>query len=831
MGFHRAGWSIKRVSRIALAAALIAPAAIAAPAFAQAQTADTTQTFDIPAGDLAQALQAFTAATGGQLVYSSDIVQGLRTSGVSGSMSRTQALAQLLAGTGLTFRVSGSGAITIERLPNASGERVLSAVRVEGSQSTAGAGYRGGASRTLSPYDAQTEDTGSYTSLASTVAGKVSTPLRETPNSISVVTRERLNDQDLDDLASALDKTVGVVVAPAGGEIYIRAFAPNLQIDGTTRGWASKFFFPDLDLAVYDRVEVRKGPDGLFRGQGEPGGTINLARKRPTQEFRGVLSAEYDENASFRQEVDISVPVTDHLGIRLVGVYDDRQSFVDQVNSKRRLLYGIVQYSPSSTTQIAAGFELSDTRSLDYPGVPIRDANGTRLNLSRSTYLGVNWANSTFKNRTYFVEFEQTLGGGWSLKATWEKFRYRVPVSYNLNVGGYLESDNTGVFGSVFPSQSTSTGDNWDTYISGDTTIFGKGLQLLLGFNLSTVRSSSDSQQFIPFLDPFPIDPFDYDPASDGPLKPAEPRFDFLNRFKSKEYGAYINAKLDVIDDVKIIGGGRVTKSDNDAHFVYIPFDFEYHNINKENWRFTPYAGITWDFIPDVTAYLSYADLYESQASRRTLEGQSLPPAIGQQWEVGVKSSLLENKLNVSLALFNIHQMNRAVSDPRDPTFEAALAIGDYKSSGLEIEFSGEILEGLKSYGGYTFNKVEMLVATAPGVPFPEVGQSFNGAVPRHQALLGATYQFRSGFLQGLEIGASGKYTSKTASPGSVSGTTEFRGAYALFDLNAGYEVGKVRFSLNVRNLLDRRYFESIGDYGSRYGEPRTVTLGASVRF
>ena len=163
---------------------------------------------------------------------------------------------------------------------------------------------------------ADTEGTGSYTTGSVNTATGLRLSARETPQSVSVVTRQQIEDQNLNDVAQVLEQTPGVVVdsmGPAGSDanhIYVRGFeVGSIQVDGINR--PDTFGFRDdlSDMVSYDRVEVVRGATGLMSGTGDPGATVNLIRKAPTKTFGGSAYATYGSWDKRRLGADLNLPL------------------------------------------------------------------------------------------------------------------------------------------------------------------------------------------------------------------------------------------------------------------------------------------------------------------------------------------------------------------------------------------------------------------------------------------------------------------------------------------------------------------------------------------
>ena len=273
--------------RHAIAALLVATAGVSALAFsspASAQGSAQVRRFDIPAQSLASALTVFGDQADLQIAADTSLVEGIRSQGVSGSMAPAEALSRLLSGTGLTWRSLNARSIRIERAPAAAdGTLQLGPVRVEG------AGGSDGLAASPNSDMLASETTRSYTPRGAITSSKLPLTLRETPQSVTVVTRQQIEDRNFISIDEAIESTTGMTAQAANlGSLtfYSRGFSMGSgQIDGMMgAGGATGGYTPNV--AMFDRIEIMRGAAGLVAGQGNPGGVVNLVRKRPLAEAR-----------------------------------------------------------------------------------------------------------------------------------------------------------------------------------------------------------------------------------------------------------------------------------------------------------------------------------------------------------------------------------------------------------------------------------------------------------------------------------------------------------------------------------------------------------------
>ena len=400
-----------RLILLTLAVALALPSLmlITSPAHAQASIA-TAIPISLPAQSLGTALNELARQARLQLMVHPDLVADKQAPAVSGSLTPRQALDRVLAGSGLKADIQGTEVI-IRKMPDTvgSGSVTLPPMTVTGTAINPGA----------------TEGTGSYTTSQSSYGkGQM---LKDLPQTVTVMTRQRIDDQKLKTLDDVLVYTPGITVQQnntANSVFYSRGFAiTNFQIDGNSplyggeSGHAGGPNTSQLDLAMFDHVEVLRGSDALYGTSGEPGGAINLVRKKPTSQFQVKALAHAGSWNNYRGELDVGGSImAGRIRGRLVGVYEDRKYFYDYGKSDKQLLYGIIEADITDSTMFTVGGDVmrQDFGAYSPYGLP-RYSNGADIGLPRSYYLGTPDDRWLRKNNKQFVRIDQTIGTDWTL--------------------------------------------------------------------------------------------------------------------------------------------------------------------------------------------------------------------------------------------------------------------------------------------------------------------------------------------------------------------------------------------------------------------------------
>lgn len=489
---------------------------------AQAATdrAEQGREFDIPPQSLHVALRTFAELTGVQLVYSSALVNGLESARLKGNYRVNDALQLLLSGTGLTFRVGEGNTVVIER-PRGNDTRVLGPVRVEGAQPAALNGINGSRDVTA------TEGTGSFTTGAMTIGSKSPRSIKDTPQSVSVITSEQLEQQNITDFTQALRQAPGVSFAQGTTSLemnfYSRGFAVNsIQIDGgapLTTSFAESTepaYFPQIDLSQYDHVEVLRGAAGLFNGYGNPSGTINLVRKKPLAHGQVTLDAEAGSWNNRRVVLDASAPLAldGRLRGRAVMTWQSNEYFYNIAEDEKTLIYGVLDYDLTPTTLITAGASRTSQDSTPwYFGLP-RYQTGEDLRLPRETALIFPWNRHSIDTTEIFTSIEQQMGENWKTKLnlTHNDQSSKRKVGYSSGTVNPVDNRGpriVGVYADFASDQLTA-----EATLSGAFTLFGQRQEVTLGVN----RSDQDGGGLLSYASPISSSPNSpYQPYPGGP--------------------------------------------------------------------------------------------------------------------------------------------------------------------------------------------------------------------------------------------------------------------------------------------------------------------------
>lgn len=470
-----------RVQRLALLASSLLLAGAA-----NAQSA--TYRLDIPAQALDKSLNALAQQTGSHVLFATDIAEGRQAPALHSQMTVEQALQSLIGQSGLQVQKVDDGSYLIA--PSASDDALnLGATTIQGHA-----------------LGVTTENSGSYTTGATSTATKLPLTLRQTPQSVTVITRQQMTDQSLGTISDVLGQTPGVSVMHDDSErfnFYSRGFALNsFQYDGvpTSDFTTNTNGLGVRDMAIYDRVEVVRGATGLMSGVGSPAGVVNLVRKRPTTEFQGYVSGSGGSWDRYRTEMDLSGPLTQNGAVRgrVVAAYDDSNSFIDYYSSKKNVFYAIGEADISDNTMVYGGIDYQKINSngSSFGQLPLFYADGTRTDFSRSKNPAARWAYADSESTKYFGGVEHHFDNDWMLRVEASHWKGDTEQLQGNLIGWGPYPDQTTRQAQLFRSHKTYVinTDSVDAYSTGPFSLLGRTHDLILGLNVSDRRSDYFSQ-------------------------------------------------------------------------------------------------------------------------------------------------------------------------------------------------------------------------------------------------------------------------------------------------------------------------------------------------
>ncbi|MGY1489098.1 TonB-dependent siderophore receptor [Methylobacillus pratensis] len=788
--------------------------------------AENRHTYDISAGSLTGVLNNFAQAAGVVLSFDPALTAGKNSSGLQGSYTAKQGFDALLRDTGLQVSPAADGGFTLKAVPVANVSEkadVLPEVAVRAKAEKA----------------AVTEGTGSYTTRSMNSATKFNLSPRETPQSVTVVTRQRIEDQALQSLSDVVQVVPGLTVTKWGGERYrftSRGFQiNNLMVDGLPIQYEEAALSTGA-MSMYDRVEVMRGAAGLMEGAGTPGGSINLLRKRPTKEFQGSVTASAGSWDNYLGSLDVAGPLNEAgtLRGRTVISYQDKKSFIDDYQNKRTLVYGILEadLTPATTATLGLSYSKEDNPGTDWNGIGTYP-NGSFLPISRSTRMSPSWSYWDKESTTIFADIEHRFGNDWKAKVAATSIASKMDMlgtflgDANVDAGG---NPSFTLYGAGTAYRYDRDQFSIDAYASGPIDLWGRTHELVIG--ASKRRSTWNDEGAPTDFTAVTFNPLNWNPRS-VPKPSLTGDWSLYGRdAETEQTGIYSTGRFKVFDPLTVIAGARLnwykqTLENRWAGAVYGTSDFKVSN------EFTPYLGIIYDLNTQHSVYASWTRIFEPQ-SYYTAGGSLLDPQTGNNYEAGIKGEYFGGRLNASAAIFQIDLENLPdavpVSQCAAGLTSCYQSAGEVRSRGIEFELNGALTPDWQVAASYTYASAKRQSEASDYDPIGTytMGKRYATNIPRQLFKLATTYRLPGG-LNRWKIGGSAHVQSEIESPWGVR-----QGGYAIVGLYGTYSASKqLDISLNVNNLFDRKYYSVIGSFSDSnfFGDPRNVMLTARYKF
>lgn len=793
-------------------------------AMQHAQAATTQQHYQVASGDLGQALSSFALQSNIALSFDPKLVQGLKSQGLTGNYNIQQGFAQLLKSTDLQLIQQTPNVWRIEpRLQSALAAVATGEITNRGTASMSAEGEAVQLETivvTANQLGEITENTGSYTPGKIATATRLVLTPKETPQSISVITNQEMQDFNLTAIDDVMRHTPGVSVVIYDSErtqYYARGFAiENFQYDGIPMLRNSAYSAGNTltDMAMYDRIEVLKGATGLLTGVGDPGATINLVRKKPTQDFQGHVSLSVGSWNNYRSEIDVSGSINESGSIRARGVaaYQYRESELDRYERQTPVFYGIVEADLTENTLLTVGADYQDNKPKNstWGGIQIFNTEGEFNDMPTSFNNGARWSKWEQYTRTVFSTLEHKMQNDWVAKL---QLNHQIN-GYDTRLGATAGGDpdqNTGQGASLWLGRyiGETKSNAADIYITGPFALFNREHELVLGASISESTWKNDGynseKDYNNHVDDY------YNWNGDVP----EPDWANGNHWNDKEVtkqsGFYATSRWNISDQLKVILGGRIV-------------NYKVEDLKKSG-IFVPYVGTVYDINDQYSVYASYSTIFKPQDAR-DINDKRLDPLEGENYEVGVKGEFFDGRLNASLAYFQLTQDNFAkevgkIETSNDVAYEAIQGV---KTKGAEFEISGEITPAWNIHAGFSHKiskKEDSKVATL---------------TPENEFTLFTHYKVDQ-WVEGLSIGGGVRWQDKTwgdvYNPKFKDPIKHEVSDYWLVDAMANYKMNdQLSLSFNVNNLLDKKYYTIFNWYSTyTWGEGRNYNLGLKYKF
>ncbi|WP_312934423.1 TonB-dependent siderophore receptor [Pseudomonas sp.] len=684
---------------------------------------------------------------------------------------------------------------------------------------------------------------------------------RQTPQSVTTITREQMQDRDIHSIEQALETAPGVSISKmeVGGRTEFRARGygvTNWKVDGLQFPGGTDFSGGGsaLNTDLYERIDIVRGANGLLGGTGDPSASVNLIRKAPTRTFGGSAYATYGSWDRRRLGADLNLPLSEdgRLRSRFVVTQQEANSFRDNESERSRAALANFAFDLDDDTTLGAGVQYEYNKTLGSgwgANFPIWYGNGSKTHLPRSTNLAPSWSYSEVDTRTAFASLQHRFANDWTLdlkgsQSTIESVGHRGMAKVNSVsrgvYGGYWNPDGSGAVLNGLHSSTDTTQQSAQIDLSGPFQLVGRSHQAMLGYSDSRTVAWSPQYKCNWLTDAglganttgcmyranngLPLSNW---------LEGVDDDFDLLvsrtglhSKVTTRLQGMYAATRLSITDPLSVIIGART------SDYSSISRDVNGGRTSQHtSGVVTPYLGAVYDLSDTYSLYASYTDIFTPQ-TEETASGGKVEPIRGQSYETGLKGEWFDGRLNASAAYFRTKQENKAVMDGAQSTpngNQAYKAGTGQETDGIDLELAGALTPNWNVYGGYTY--LHFRQTDADGRQDPS-----------HLFKASTTYRL-SGPLERLTLGAGVTAQSNIRAVSSPAGQPVngvSRGSsdvnwsgYAIWNALAKYQVtDDTSVTLNANNLFDKRYYSRYGFYaGGIYGDPRSLSLTVNTAF
>ncbi|PUY60048.1 ferric-rhodotorulic acid/ferric-coprogen receptor FhuE, partial [Cronobacter sakazakii] len=658
---------------------------------------------------------------------------------------------------------------------------------------------------------------------------------RDIPQSVSVISQQRMQDQQLTTIEDVLENTTGVTASridTSRTNFFARGFyISNFAYEDMPTFLDNRWNFGDTagDTAIYDKIEIVRGAAGLMSGTGNPSAYVNMVRKHAdSQTFKGNVSATYGSWDKQRYVMDVQSPLVESGKVRgrVVAGYQDNESFVERNHYRKKFIYGVVDADITESTLLSLGYDYqkSEEDSPTWGGFPSLYSDGSRTHFRRGFNTAADWAYSDLDSTKIFANLTQRFNNGWEAKvnAMHAETNFDNRMMYidgfpDKTTGRYNAALWQGAWGGWNVGERKQ--DSVDAFVRGGYELAGRQHEMMFGGSYSRQRNNYDNSYPVNdnsgLMDVGNIHDYDGNTVAN----PTWSSFALYQRDVIRQKSIYAATRLSLADPLHLILGARYTEWNAKYNLERKPDEIRRSKADDV----TPYAGLIYDIDDTWSAYASYTSIFQP-SGQRDVNSEFLDPTTGKAYEAGLKADWFNTRLTASLAVFRIEQdnvaLNTGVIIPGSGGQTAYKSVDGTVSKGVELELNGALTDNWQ----LTFGASRYVAEAGDGV-------AVNPDQPRTTMKLFTRYQLPT--LPALTVGGGARWQTKTWQDiaGPNGDTRISQNGYTVVDLFTRYQATKnLAVQANLNNVFDKVYYDYLGTYGV-YGAPRNFSVTASYSF
>ena len=658
-----------------------------------------------------------------------------------------------------------------------------------------------------------TEKNGDYSSFAATVGTKIPASLREIPQSVSIITNQQVKDRNVDTFDQLARKTPGLRVLSnddGRSSVYARGYEySEYNIDGLPAQMQSiNGTLPNL--FAFDRVEVMRGPSGLFDSSGEMGGIVNLVRKRPTKAFQGHAAAGFGMHKQYKAEADVSgsLNADGRVRGRVMAQTVGASPRPAEKNNHHETFYAAADWDINPDTVLGAGYLYQQRHLAPYNGLPA-DADGKLPSLPQHVFVGADWNKFKMNSHDVFADLKHYFGNGGYGKVGMRYSDRKADSNYTF-AGSSLDKAGKAAAAGL-GTDIKQKAFAFDASYSQAFSLGETANEFVVGADRNRFRSTNEQGRST-LSKSVALDGFRA-LSYNGILQNARAGNKGFNHSVTEENldetGLYAKTVFRPLEGLSLIAGGRVGH-----HKIESGDGKTLHKASKT--KFTSYAGAVYDIDGSNSLYASASQLYTPQTNLDA-DGNLLKPRQGNQFEVGYKGSHMDDRLNTRVSFYRMKDKNAAAPlNPKDRNTRYA-ALGERVMEGVETEISGAITPKWQIHAGYSYLHSQIKTASNSR------DDSIFLLMPKHSANLWTTYQVTPELTIGGGV---------NAMSGITSSAGMHAGGYATFDAMAAYRfTPKLKLQVNADNISNRRYYARVGGTNTFNIPGSERSLTANLRY
>ncbi|MCO6173862.1 TonB-dependent siderophore receptor [Flavobacterium sp. NRK F10] len=662
--------------------------------------------------------------------------------------------------------------------------------------------------------------------------GKANINPMDLPQATTIITNETLKNQQVSSLSDILKNANGVyIMGTVGGyqeEIASRGF--SMRSDNTFKNGVRYFNGMMIETSGLEKVEFLKGSAAMLYGNVAPGGILNLVTKKPKFNFGGEVGFAFGSFNTYKPTFDVynAIGKNKKVAFRVNGSYEKAESFRDYVESERYYLNPSFLFKLSDKTELLVETDYTnDSRTPDF-GSGVIDYE--LVDIPRSRFLGVTWGYFDSEQLSNTITLTHHLNDNWSVNFINGIRYYETELFSNArpNTGGSISEDGEWTRN----LQRSKEKNNYFTQqanLNGKFTIGKTQHQFLFGADVENYKTNATRYNNYTGYDTINI--FNnYDPSSEGAIPDLT-----LNTYTQtpiSRFGIYVQDLISFAEKWKLLAGVRYSYQDTESN-VYKYSNSSTTITNNYDGAFSPRVGLIYQPSKKHSLFATYSNSFQTNTGT-DIDGNALDPSIIDQYEVGIKNKLFNDKIQANVTFYQINNDNLAQTSLANGNTNSSIKelAGAIRSNGVEIDITANPVKGLQIVAGYSFNETKYRKSNT------YIEGSLLRYNPKNTANLSINYKVESGKLKGLNVGLINSYFGTRYAGRSTRITEEndnrkliYLSDYFQVDATLGYDYKNFSIRTKLANIFNELNYNAHDDNSLNPIAPRNYSVALSYKF